>query len=160
PLLLGPRALPLGAFSLLLSALSLLLGAFPLLLGAFFFQLGGRWNPSTVAIIPAQPEPFPAQIIAAPQSKPKLDVLDAESPLMILDLFVARSLQRENAQLIVVATEGHVIRHAQPLLVDFPLGRRLIHVAQLPPEVLFRCARREQFDDNQRRFAFLPDQIA
>src|SRR2546428_8248922 len=55
--------LPLGALPLLLGALPLLLGALPLLLGALFFQLSGRWNPITIAIIPAQPEPFPAQII-------------------------------------------------------------------------------------------------
>ena len=49
---------------------------------------------------------------------------------MIGDLLIAFACQREDAQFLCMFAEGHVIRNLQPLLINFPFGRRLIDRAQ------------------------------
>jgi hypothetical protein len=95
-----------------------------------------------------------------PQPEPNACFREPVAPAVRALFDVARADQAEDAQLVGLAAEDRVVRHAQDALINFPFGRRLIDGTQGLPQVFFLRAGREQFNHDERRRLLIPADVA
>ncbi len=97
---------------------------------------------------------------ARPQAQPEPEFRQPNPSFLQRQGLVAAARQPEDLQLMGVAAERDVIRHAQNFFVHLPLARRLIDIARRAPQIFLFGAGGKQLDHDEWIDPFLPHHVA